>query len=363
MGETAVELPQLPPEGRAAVAATYLDLLARAQSPLLATESLVPELLAQLDAVLDIVGLCVPGDDGVLRELRTKASARPEVNTGIGSRRAAAGVNPTESLLAAGFIFQAALPTLAREWQRAGVPQSELTAALALNWAIAWRMSHAATAYVEHVLGRTQQAHQDERRRVARDLHDEAAHAVGLGMQYLELSLTHLPQGGPAVEQLARTRAALVDAVGTIRGLSAELRDPLDAQSLVPALLRYLETRGGSVPVRVEVHGDVDALPASHAQEFYLVLREAIHNALRHARAGSVDVELSMADDVLSAQVTDDGCGFETARVEAAHDGERIGLTSMAERVELLGGVLTITSEPDRGTTVMIRVPRPGRLP
>lgn len=374
-------LPPLTAPGRAEIVRDYLALLAGSNSPLLAAADTTGQLREQIHAVLDMVG-DLPGDEdapekapaaapeeapaaagkAVLPGLRAAGGATGDVNIRIGVSRAAAGARPADSLLAAGYIFQAALPVTAREWAAAGIPESERTAALALNWAISWRMSHAAAAYVEYLLDRVHRANDEERRRLARELHDRAAHAVGVGMQYLELSLLHVPDD-EARGDLAKTRRMLEEAVDTIRVMSADLRDPLDAQGLGQAVRSYLEANASHVDTRVLVEGDVDVLPTAYAREFYLALREAVRNALIHSGSATLDVSLSALGGLITAVVADTGCGFELDRIRQAHSQDRVGLTSMQERIELLGGVLTTHSVLGSGTVVRFQVPVPGSLP
>ena len=135
------------------------------------------------------------------------------------------------------------------------------------------------------------------------------------------------------------------------------------------ALRGLLETH---VPEGVEadlsVAGDEQAVPPHAAEEAYLVMREAVRNAVAHSGCGRIDVGLEIDDAELKGHVRDDGTGFD--RLESPDQGpgdqeddgyaEGVGLRSMKERTGQLGGRLEVHSEPGVGTTVEVRVPLVG---
>jgi signal transduction histidine kinase len=85
------------------------------------------------------------------------------------------------------------------------------------------------------------------------------------------------------------------------------------------------------------MEGDVDMLPTAYAREFYLAVREAVRNALIHSGSPTLDVSLSATEGLITAVVADTGCGLELERMREAHNQDRVGLTSMQERIDLLG--------------------------
>jgi signal transduction histidine kinase len=131
---------------------------------------------------------------------------------------------------------------------------------------------------------------------------------------------------------------------------------------LEQALTNYLATNAASnVLTRVEVTGDTAMLPEQVSEELYVTLREAIRNALVHSHTTRLDVTVRISASLLRARVSDTGLGFpaeETTRVS-----EGLGLSSMRERVQLLGGTLRLSSLPGHGTTVEISIPLPRASP
>lgn len=202
-------------------------------------------------------------------------------------------------------------------------------------------------------------AQEDERRRVARELHDQLGQylaALGLGLKALEDAARSLP----AVRDQVHLLRQLTDRIGRdVHDLALELRPTaLDDLGLPAALASYLEEWAGRAGVRVEFHSaglDRDRLPPAVETALYRVVQEALTNVLKHGRARRVSLVLQRTPDGVVATVEDDGRGFDPD----AHppDAGRLGLLGMRERVELVGGVLTVESAPGRGTTVIARVP------
>ena len=138
--------------------------------------------------------------------------------------------------------------------------------------------------------------------------------------------------------------------------LARQLRPTaLDDHGLVPAIeaqLRGFGERAG-IKARLTTHGNPGALADEKQTVVYRVVQEALANAGRHARAGSVEVALSVNGEGAELRVSDDGVGFDPA---VARDGG-LGLEGMAERAKLVGGELDLRSSPGAGTELTLRVP------
>ncbi|MDQ3760191.1 MAG: ATP-binding protein [Actinomycetota bacterium] len=137
---------------------------------------------------------------------------------------------------------------------------------------------------------------------------------------------------------------------------AAELRTTVRPNELKQALTEYLATNAESnILTSVEVTGDTVMLQQDVCEEVYVILREAIRNALVHSGTTRLDVTVGISESELHARVSDTGRGFSVE--DATKAGEGIGLSSMRERVELLGGALRLSSRLGHGTTAEISIP------
>ncbi|WP_162907666.1 sensor histidine kinase [Allorhizocola rhizosphaerae] len=260
-------------------------------------------------------------------------------------------------------MFQAALPVLIAEKAEeaeVGDLASVERVSVALHDAIMEQMMLAVLTYDGHVLSRVQTSRREERRRLARELHDQVAHGLGLAMQQIDLYRRRRDTA-----MLSAAVTALSEALRTIQQLSAELRRSVGEQGLDEALSSYLDRAvPAGVARRLEVAGDVHKLSPDISEELYLILREAIRNALRHAAPDEVAVAVEITGSEVIASVADDGRGFDPSAISpfSSYEGGG-GLPSMSERAALLRGRLEVTSDVGKGTRVAICVPLRGDRP
>jgi len=200
-----------------------------------------------------------------------------------------------------------------------------------------------------------------ERNRLALELHDVVSQKLFSLTLTAEAAATQLERDPDAARtQLERTRTLASEALAELRSLIFGLRPPVLARDgLAGALAKEIEMLRRVHGVAIELHADTGSEAAGAADRDLAVLRivhEALHNAVRHARAERVAVRASrQADGVLVVEVNDDGIGFDPERAELR--SRHLGLTSMEERARELGGRLAIRSAPDAGTTVRLEVP------
>jgi signal transduction histidine kinase len=201
-----------------------------------------------------------------------------------------------------------------------------------------------------------------ERRMVARELHDRVAHTMGLVHQSLQLYEAYRERDPEAAEQkleLAKRKAA--EAMKDTRDLSQALRDSegtgeaLALEETLSELLSELVPKGMTHGLSVE--GDEGAVPAEVREQLFLVLREAVRNAVSHSRASKVSVAVRTDREGIVGVVEDDGRGFERKPRERSEAG---GLAYMAERASLMGGTCSIESAPGKGTRVESSFPLDG---
>ena len=200
-----------------------------------------------------------------------------------------------------------------------------------------------------------------ERNRLALELHDVVSQKLFSLTLTAEAAATQLERDPDAARiQLERTRTLASEALAELRSLIFGLRPPVLARDgLAGALAKEIEMLRRVHGVAIELHADTGSEAAGAADRDLAVLRivhEALHNAVRHARAERVSVRASrQADGVLMVEVNDDGIGFDPERAELR--SRHLGLTSMEERARELGGRLAIRSAPGAGTTVRLEVP------
>lgn len=211
--------------------------------------------------------------------------------------------------------------------------------------------------------GRLATAQEDERRRIARELHDQMGQyltALGLGLKTMADAAVWFPHTSDQLQQLRR----LTDEIGReVHDLALEIRPTaLDDFGLPTALATYTEEWSERSGVAVDFHAtglDDGRLPATVETTLYRVVQEALTNVLRHAEAKRVSLVLQRSPLGVVAVIEDDGKGFEI-EPESAASG-RLGLLGMRERLELVGGSLTLESTPGAGTSVIARVPLEGK--
>jgi two-component system, NarL family, sensor histidine kinase UhpB len=196
-------------------------------------------------------------------------------------------------------------------------------------------------------------AQEEERRRLARDLHDEVNQALTAILLRLEaLSQDAPPQRGAELSELKKL---VNQAMEELLNLARQLRpSALDDHGLVPAIdaqLKRFSARSG-VEVRMNASGDPSSLGEDAQTAIYRTAQEALSNIGHHAGATAVEVDLKIDGASGELRVRDNGAGFDPTR---ASNG-RLGLKGMAERARLVGGELNVRSSPGGGTTVTLRI-------
>jgi signal transduction histidine kinase len=221
--------------------------------------------------------------------------------------------------------------------------------------------THAATAVdlsrrvARDALRRVVAGQELERRRLARELHDETGQALTsilLGLRAVEES-----EGAEEMRKAAgELRELVVATLQDVRRLAVQLRPKaLDDFGLAPALERLAQTFAEATEMRVELEpqlGD-ERLPAEVETTLYRIVQEALTNIVKHAEATNVSILLIRGNATATVVIEDDGRGFDPDHVR--EDG--VGLLGMRERVELHDGRLTIESVPGSGTTLVAEVP------
>lgn len=199
------------------------------------------------------------------------------------------------------------------------------------------------------------EAQELERRRLARELHDETGQALTSILLGLK-SIRAAEDEEEAERAEAELRELVVQALQDVRSLAVELRPAaLDDFGLVPALERLAGTFAERTGIRATVAASLGEarLPPETETVVYRLVQEALTNVVKHAAASTVGIVLTRRDGGVSAVVEDDGRGFAEADVR----DEALGLVGMRERLALLGGTLAIESAPGEGTAVIAYLP------
>jgi signal transduction histidine kinase len=219
-------------------------------------------------------------------------------------------------------------------------------------------MRAVASACAAVTLDRVHRAQEEERRRIARELHDRVGEALSVGLRSLDLLEI---SGAESPGQAVVARKAVVEAMRRLRMVTSDLREP-PVSSLEKALLGHLEFVRADTEVRLDLSGDEAWAPLAVLDEVFLILREALRNALTHGAPGLVLIGVEFSPHELSASVIDDGCGFSPPQ-GTGHAAVGMGLASMRERAALVGGKIMVSSMPGHGTRVELYVPLPDQEP
>jgi signal transduction histidine kinase len=207
-------------------------------------------------------------------------------------------------------------------------------------------------------------AQEDERKRIARELHDDTTQKLAVLVMGIERAAQALRSDGRPVP-LDEVKQLAVSALDEVHRLILDLRPSvLDDLGLYSAVRWYAEKtlspRG--IAVRCELEEAEPTLPAAWDIALFRICQEAVNNVARHAQAESVLIQLGVEHGELRIEIEDDGRGFDAGTPRPDADRPHWGLIGIAERAELLGGTARVDSSPGHGTRVEIRVPLPAAV-
>ncbi len=200
-------------------------------------------------------------------------------------------------------------------------------------------------------------AEEAERRRIGRELHDEAAQSLALLRLQLELMEVEAPLG--MRQRLAEARLITERTVVELRRTIAALSPAVVERLGLEAALRHLATRFGKqhqAVVGLGITADVHGIPRESQEVIYRVAQEALHNVFKHSQATKVKLLLDSADKNIRLRIKDNGAGFSMN--SGIGKPASFGLTGMQERAALLGGTLVLRSAPGKGATVVLELPQ-----
>ena len=202
---------------------------------------------------------------------------------------------------------------------------------------------------------------EEERKKISRELHDEVVQIlVGINVALTALGKGHTFGAHHLKEKIARTQRLVEKSVDAVHQFARELRPAvLDDLGLIPALHTYCNnlTARRKLKIHLTAFAGVEGLPAAGRTVLFRVAQEALTNVVRHAHADQVRLGISRLPDAVRMEISDNGTSFSVKKTLLARNCKRLGLVGMKERIEMIGGTLTIESMPGRGTTVRAEIP------
>jgi signal transduction histidine kinase len=204
-------------------------------------------------------------------------------------------------------------------------------------------------------------AQEEERKKISRELHDVIAQTLtSINVHLATLQRKAALKTGGLERSIARTQRLVVHSVAIVHEFARELRPAaLDDLGLIPALHAFMKKFSSETGIHVSlsVFAGAKHLNSETRTALYRVAQEALTNVGRHAHASRAEVNLQKVSGVVFMTVKDDGRGFEREQTLRAKKGKRLGLLGMRERLEMVGGKLTITTGLGKGTSIQAEVP------
>ena len=331
--------------------ADYERLLRGMNSLLIVGDGTTPEQLeTNARSVIERAASVLRGEEGSL------VAVEEEIYRNIESSEEPLNPHPDESFRAGVALCKAAVGVVVRDLTPGVPPEKIAGIALALQEIVMDRVSRMVMAsYVDYLLTKVEETQFEERRRYSRELHDRLAHQMTVVTQSLKL-FGAFRESDPerAEKRLALAEESANESLELMREFSKELRLSETSDGLriaIGNLMRISVPEG--VEYEVSVQGEEKHLPDYVRDQLYMVLREGVRNAVSHSGGHRIEVEVGITPRHVAAKVRDHGTGFDP------EDGttEGLGLSSMEERVSLLGGTFELVSEPGGGASVVVRLP------
>jgi PAS domain S-box-containing protein len=203
-------------------------------------------------------------------------------------------------------------------------------------------------------------AHEEERKRIARELHDDSVQALSILSRRVDSIISEQSKRSRLIKPLEDIRKEIDNILARIRLFAQDLRPPtLEYLGLIPALRELIHQVGQQSGMKIEfgIDGEERHFTPEDELLIYRITQEALRNIWRHASAQNALVKIKFDTRSATVNITDDGKGFIIGEDLRFVQAGKIGLAGMQERADLLGGTLTIRSRPGQGTTVKLVVP------
>ena len=205
------------------------------------------------------------------------------------------------------------------------------------------------------------QASENEHKRISRDLHDDIAQTlVGINVQLEALARTPKISPRELKQHIVRTQHLVEKAIDAVLQFALDLRpsylEDLGLNTALKTLLHAFMKRTG-IRVHFKTFTDIDQLSSDQLTTLYRIAQTALSNVAQHSQASHVELRVSHTDQAVHLEITDNGSAFDVQEMARRKSGRHLGLISMRERAEMMGGTFRVTSEPDKGTTVHVQLP------
>jgi two-component system sensor histidine kinase DegS len=204
-------------------------------------------------------------------------------------------------------------------------------------------------------------AQEEERKEISRELHDEVVQTlVGINVELAALTKGTSAGLHKLRAKIARTQRLVANSVNAVHRFARELRPAvLDDLGLIPALHVFCKGLAARKKLKIQLTAfrGVEALGGAERTVLFRVAQEALNNVVRHARASAVTISISRMPATVRMEIADNGKSFPVGQTLLPRNNKRLGLVGMRERIEMVGGHLTIKSAPGHGTTVCAEIP------
>ena len=203
---------------------------------------------------------------------------------------------------------------------------------------------------------------EEERKKIARDLHDETSQVIASLNAHLEAAVGMLADDKPKVKAILKKVQSLSTRIyDELQKLIYELRPSLlDDLGLIAAIRSLIENnlKAAGIKANFNIIGKVSTLPNQTETTLYRLIQEAVSNIIRHSHAGNADISLHFEERIIKIRIWDNGKGFDAEKAISSRNGvSGFGLLGLKERVELAKGTIAIESQPDSGTEINIAIP------
>ena len=231
------------------------------------------------------------------------------------------------------------------------------------HYALLLEESYSMQAQLRHLSRQILIAHEEERKKISRELHDEIGQILaGVNIRLATLKNESTIHNASIKRKIASTQQLVEKSMRTIHRFARELRPSvLDDVGLIPALRSYVNdfVRRTRIPTRFKALNPtkIKGLNSVQRTAFYRVGQEALSNVAKHAKASRVQLSIHGRNGVIHMEIKDNGKSFSVENMMRMRKRKRLGLLGMRERMEMIGGSFTVESRPGKGTTVRSQAP------